>query len=94
MTTLGPLQLELLALLGAGLPVPYIVTITDRLAERTGQTHRIGAVHTALGRLQRKGLITSTWEEAPSPRSGGRRRRLYAITDAGADALRSKPSRH
>ena len=44
-----------------------------------------GTVYPALHRLQRTGLISSRWENA-----GGRRRRIYTLTDAGRRALHAE----
>jgi DNA-binding PadR family transcriptional regulator len=41
-----------------------------------------GTVYPALQRLERTGLVRSDWSDAP-----GRRRRVYALTDAGRRAL-------
>ena len=41
-----------------------------------------GTIYPALHRLERDGLIESTWEKA-----SGRRRRVYAITRAGSAQL-------
>jgi PadR family transcriptional regulator PadR len=41
-----------------------------------------GTVYPALRRLERAGLIRGTWAEA-----GGRRRRVYELTQAGARTL-------
>ncbi|MGC4112899.1 MAG: helix-turn-helix transcriptional regulator [Nocardioides sp.] len=41
-----------------------------------------GTVYPALHRLERQGLVSSTWAV-----EGGRRRRVYRITGAGATAL-------
>ena len=41
-----------------------------------------GTVYPALHRLERTGLVASTWSDA-----GGRRRRVYRLTGAGASAL-------
>ncbi|WP_062213479.1 PadR family transcriptional regulator [Streptomyces sp. NBRC 109706] len=43
---------------------------------------RTGTIYPALQRLERLGLLSSDWESA-----GGRRRRRYALTDAGRSAL-------
>ncbi len=41
-----------------------------------------GAVYPALHRLQDQGLLSSDWQSV-----AGRRRRIYAVTSAGMDAL-------
>jgi PadR family transcriptional regulator, regulatory protein PadR len=41
-----------------------------------------GTVYPALHRLERRGLLTSTWSD-----ESGRKRRVYAVTDRGKAAL-------
>lgn len=46
-----------------------------------------GTVYPALHRLERTGLVASEWSDG-----AGRRRRVYALTSAGREALREKVS--
>ncbi|MEO3749940.1 helix-turn-helix transcriptional regulator [Streptomyces sp. B6B3] len=43
---------------------------------------RTGTIYPALNRLERLGLLSSSWQS-----TGERRRRCYALTDAGRQAL-------
>ena len=84
---LGPLELTILlavARLGEG---AYGLAIRRDLAERTGRDHSVGAIYTTLQRLEAKGLVVSRTSE-PLPVRGGRARREFRLTGAGADALR------
>src|SRR6478672_7928100 len=85
--TLG--SLELAALLGVARlkDDAYGLAIRSDLAERTGRDYSVGAVYTALQRLEDKGLLTSRHSD-PLPVRGGRSRRHFALTGAGAHALR------
>ena len=56
------------------------------LAERTGRTHAVGAIYTVLQRLEAKAFVLSR-VDAPRAVRGGRARRLFTITGAGARAL-------
>jgi len=47
----------------------------------------IGAVHTALHRLEDKGYLSSQFGEAEEVR-GGKRKRLFTLTATGVKALR------
>ncbi|HYK11614.1 MAG TPA: PadR family transcriptional regulator [Gemmatimonadales bacterium] len=47
-----------------------------------------GSLYPALERLQRKGLVTSTWDTSPT----GRRARYYTITASGRKRLGQKIS--
>jgi DNA-binding PadR family transcriptional regulator len=69
----------------------YGVPIRREIETRTGRSVSIGALYTALDRLERKGLVSSTMSD-PTPERGGRSRRYYVLRAAGATALRQ--SRH
>lgn len=49
--------------------------LEDRLKERIS----LGAIQTALKRMEQNGLITSEWGEA-TQRRGGKRKRIYTAT--------------
>lgn len=63
----------------------YGVTIRELIEERTGRSVSIGAIYTALGRLEAKGLVRSR-VEAPDG-APGRPRKLYRVEPAGARAV-------
>ncbi len=71
------------ARLGAG---AYGAAVQREVSERRGREYAVGAIHTALQRLEDKGLLTSRMGE-PLPVRGGRARRYYRVTAAGANAL-------
>jgi DNA-binding PadR family transcriptional regulator len=73
-----------LAQLGQG---AYGVPIRREIEARTGRLVSIGALYTALERLERKGLVSSTMSD-PTPERGGRSKRVYQLRPAGAEALR------
>ena len=58
--------------------------ILQRLKQRSGGTFDLaeGTVYPALHRLERDGLLSSSWST-----ESGRRRRVYSITRAGRSAL-------
>lgn len=64
----------------------YGVTIRAELADRAERTVAPGALYTALGRLETKGLITSRMSD-PTPQRGGRAKRHATVTAAGMEAL-------
>ncbi|MCI0436495.1 MAG: PadR family transcriptional regulator [Gemmatimonadetes bacterium] len=64
----------------------YGVPIRDEIEARTGRVVSTGAVYTALDRLSERGLVSSEVGE-PTPERGGRRKRLYHLEAAGAEAL-------
>ncbi len=64
----------------------YGVSIKEELASRTGRSPSIGALHSALSRLEGKGYIQSHEGGATASR-GGRRKRFYLLTTEGEQAL-------
>jgi len=64
----------------------YGVPILDEIAERTGREVARSAVYIALRRLEDRGLVTSRMGEATAAR-GGRPKRFFSITKAGARQL-------
>ena len=64
----------------------YGAAVQRDVSERRGHEYAVGAIHTALQRLEDKGLVASRMGE-PLPVRGGRARRYYRLTTAGADAL-------
>jgi transcriptional regulator len=84
-TLKGHLDMLLLSILADGPSHGYAVI--ERLRDESGEAFDLpeGTVYPALHRLQRSGLLTSTWGEA-----GGRRRRVYSLTTDGRKALVAK----
>ena len=64
----------------------YGVAVQDAIAQQAGRSVSISSVHSALHRLQDKGFLESRMGGA-TPERGGRRKRLFTITDAGMAAL-------
>jgi PadR family transcriptional regulator PadR len=64
----------------------YGVTIRREIERRTSRSVAVGAVYTALQRLEDRGLVSSRVGE-PTPERGGRRKRYYRLEPAGAKAL-------
>ncbi len=80
-------HLVLLALLRLG-SATHGTAIRRELESRTSRTVSVGALYTALGRLERKGFITSGLGD-PTPERGGRAKRDFTIEAAGRDALKT-----
>jgi PadR family transcriptional regulator PadR len=66
----------------------YGMSIRREIEARTGRDVAIGAVYSALDRMERKGFITSRVGE-PKPVPGGRARRLFRVEASGREALRA-----
>ena len=81
----GHLDLLLLAAVHAGPPEgAHGYAVIEALRMRSGGTFDLaeGTIYPALHRLETAGLLHSRWAVA-----GGRRRRLYALTEGGRAAL-------
>jgi DNA-binding PadR family transcriptional regulator len=65
----------------------YGVTIRREIEARTKRTIAVGALYTAIDRLEMKGYITSTMSD-PTPVRGGRSKRHVQVSPAGRAALR------
>jgi DNA-binding PadR family transcriptional regulator len=78
---------ELLVLAVAGLgDDAYGITIQRRLEKQAQRFVPLGAIYAALIRLEEKGLLKSKWG-GTSGKRGGRRKRLYKVTEEGMTAL-------
>jgi DNA-binding PadR family transcriptional regulator len=75
-------QLLLLAVMRLG-DEAYGVTIRQAIHDATGRDVSAGAVYTALGRLEQRGLVSSRSGET-APERTGMRRRYYALNAEGA----------
>ena len=64
----------------------YGASLRREIEERTGRTVAIGAVYTALDRLEQKGFVDSRMGE-PTPERGGRRKKFYRLEPLGSKAL-------
>ena len=64
----------------------YGATVVGEIEQQMGRLVNLGAVHSALHRLQEKGLVTAEIGGVTAER-GGRRKRLYVLTGAGRRAL-------
>jgi DNA-binding PadR family transcriptional regulator len=65
----------------------YGGAIRETIEHRTGRVASSGAINTTLGRLAERKLVTARIDEALTGRAG-RPRKYYAITPAGARALK------
>ena len=79
-----PSVLLAIAHLGEG---AYGVTIRREIERRTRRSVAVGALYTALDRLERKGYVSSFLSD-PTPERGGRSKRHFRMRAAGATALR------
>ena len=64
----------------------YGVAVKELLKEKTGKDPSIGALHSALYRLEDKGCLKSFEGGATSER-GGRRKKYYSLTSTGKQSI-------
>lgn len=64
----------------------YGISIKDEMYAKTKKRPSIGALHTALQRLEKKGMIES-WEGGATQERGGRKKRYYRLTASGLEIL-------
>jgi PadR family transcriptional regulator, regulatory protein PadR len=64
----------------------YGVRIKEELENRADRSVSVGALRTALKRLEKKGFLTSAFGEATAVR-GGKRKRYFKVTPYGKQAL-------
>jgi DNA-binding PadR family transcriptional regulator len=70
----------------------YGVPVRREIERRTHRTVAVGALYTALDRLERKGYVASRMSD-PVPERGGRSKRYFRLRAAGATALRQARER-
>jgi DNA-binding PadR family transcriptional regulator len=84
-------EFELLVILAALRLSPeeaYTVSIADGIESKTGRRVRRANVHTALQRLEEKGMVSTRLGD-PRPERGGKPRRLVEVKPAGIAAIRA-----
>ena len=65
----------------------YAVPLQEFIEEATGRAVSIGAVYSALSRLEDKGYVRSSMSDAIAAR-GGKARRMYEVTPLGVRTMR------
>jgi len=85
-TNLGAFEELVLLAVGSLQENAYGITVKKILEEQTGRTPSIGALHSALYRLEDKGYLTSFQGGATTER-GGRRKKYYQLSASGKRAL-------
>ena len=85
---LGEFEELVLTLVAALQEDAYGAAIANEIAQRLNREVTLSAVHVTLYRLEDKGFIQSAFGGATNER-GGRRKRLYRVTNAGLTILRA-----
>ena len=84
---LGELEHIVLLVLARLADEAYGMAVADEIEKRTGRRVAVGAVYSALDRLERKGMV-ATHLGRPTKERGGRAKRFYALREPGLDALK------
>ncbi|MFN8574731.1 MAG: PadR family transcriptional regulator [Gemmatimonadaceae bacterium] len=66
----------------------YGIAVQQEIARYSDRKLTLGSVYSTLARLEERGLVTS-YEGAPTPTRGGRRKKLYKVQPAGRSAVRA-----
>lgn len=90
-TRLGEFEEILLLLVGILEKEAYAFKIAEEFEIQAGKSVSIGAVHSTLSRLEKKGFLNSEMG-SPSATRGGRRKRIFKITAYGQRALEDSRS--
>ncbi len=85
-THLGEFEELVLLLVGALHGNAYGVTIKNEIEAKTKRRPSIGALHSALNRLEKKGFVQTEIGHGHEDR-GGRRKKIYLLTREGQEAL-------
>lgn len=85
---LGEFEELVLILVGALQEDAYGAAIADEIQVRLKRTVNLSAIHVTLYRLEDKGFVKSKMAGATNER-GGRRKRIYTITNSGLAMLRA-----
>ncbi|MEQ8414311.1 MAG: helix-turn-helix transcriptional regulator [Imperialibacter sp.] len=85
-TYLGEFEELVLLTVGILYDDAYGLAIVDELEKQTGRNVMLSSAHKALVRLEDKGYLKSKMGGATESR-GGREKRLYELTHAGAKVL-------
>ncbi len=64
----------------------YGISIKEEIETKLNRKVSVGAMRTALNRLEKKGYLKSEFGEATAER-GGKRKRFFKVTKSGKEAL-------
>ena len=83
---LGEFEETTLLLVGILGSEAYAFNLAKEFQEKLSRTVSIGAIHSTLNRLEKKGIVKSEIG-GPTAKRGGRRRRVFSITAEGQRVL-------
>lgn len=88
MPSIGKLELAVLLSVSRLADTAYGANVRRDVSARLNRRYSVGAIYTTLQRLEDKGLLRSTSGE-PTAIRGGRSRRFFRVTAAGARAVQN-----
>jgi DNA-binding PadR family transcriptional regulator len=80
--SIGELEEFVLLAVGSLSEQAYAIAILEVIQEQTGRKLDVTSIHSVLRRLDKKGYVKSSMAGATKER-GGRRKRLFTLTQAG-----------
>ena len=86
-TNIGEFEELVLLAVGVLYPKAYGVGVKEEIFRQTERKVTLSTVHSALHRLEKKGLLESKFGEATNVR-GGKRKKYFSVTAYGAKCLR------
>lgn len=86
-TNIGEFEELIMLTVGVLQPEAYGVAIKEEIHSQTQRKVTLSTVHSALHRLEKKGLLKSKFGQSTSER-GGKRKRIFDITAFGAKCLK------
>ena len=93
MDTIGRREEQILLAIGSLGDEAYLVSMKKFLSKIQRRPLSIGAVHIPLRRLERGGYIQAHLGE-PTPARGGRRKKIYSLTDKAIKVLEESKRVH
>lgn len=90
-TYLGEFEELVLLTVGVLYQSAYGVSIKEEIEHRSGRKVTLSTVHSSLNRLEEKGYLESELGAATKER-GGKRKRMFKITNLGTKALETSRS--
>ena len=87
MMHLSLLELQVLLAIISLRPNAYAGSILQEINKRTKRDLWHGTIYAALERLERQGLVKRVQERAATPKRGGKRKFMFALTAPGRHTL-------
>ena len=87
MMHLSLLELQVLLAIISLRPNAYAGSILQEINKRTKRDLWHGTIYAALERLERQGLVRRVQERAATPKRGGKRKFMFALTAPGRHTL-------